>query len=955
MGTQIERLQVALAGQYRIQRAIGTGGMATVYLADDLKHGRQVAVKVLRPELSAAVGIERFLREIRITARLNHPNILPLLDSGEVDGLPFYVMPFVEGESLRDRLGREVQLSIPDVVAIAHDVADALDAAHALGIVHRDVKPENILLAGNRAVVADFGIARAVDVAGGETLTATGIAVGTPAYMSPEQGGGSASVDKRTDIYSLGCVVYELLAGEPPFSGPVAQSVIAQHVLERVPSLTIVRPGLSQPLRRAVERALAKVPADRFVSASDFARALSAAAAAPERSERQRPQRSVVLVSGAVVLAVLGVWAAARAILANAARSPLDPRKVVVFPLPATDDEANRAGVGWDVALAIGGALEHAHPLKFLDGWTWLPDSTRSNPRLLTPALEARIARARGARYYVSGAIRRDTAGLAVVVRLLDVAGDSLVAQETAAGAPPITAQTLGIRAISRLVPRIAEPDRRVDLDPYLERDPGAVVLSIQGDRQYRHSRFAAALDFYRRAVAEDSLLAVAAVKGAQAASWENRYGEAEVLIRVAAAHATLLPPKYRLFLDGWRSYLAGNADSAVTALQAALALDPEWSEAAMALGEVYYHLFPGHGLAGALAERTFRQVLDLDSLFVPPLFHLGEIATRNGDRAAAERMIRGIAAAGADSTWLRHLATMRDCVWSVGGAYDWRDAVHADPLAALLAARALAVGGRHPSCARRGFEEVLQSPDADRDTRWGAVMALQSLLLAEGRHQEALAHLDLARDAGHRGAYSLYVFDAITGAPFEARAAEAEGIARRATGEHYEAAQPTTRWLLGVWRARQGDSARVRGIVAGLRQAADGSGDPVPRQIANLLEAHLSARLGDSASARIRLELLLPNTPPGDLMWSVTGAHAAERALLAELLLANRDYEGAERMAAVFDHQEPVAFWPYLPRSLRVRWRAATALGRAAAARAYLERLRQLGWTDSAAAALEL
>jgi tRNA A-37 threonylcarbamoyl transferase component Bud32/Tfp pilus assembly protein PilF len=948
---ELERLRAVLAGRYAIQRLIGSGGMAAVYLAYDLRHERRVAVKTLRPDLAAALGVERFLREIHIAAQLSHPNILPLLDSGEADGLPYYVMPYVEGESLRERLRREVQLAIPDVVTIARDVADALDAAHAQGIVHRDIKPENILLSGNRALVADFGIARAVDMAGGETLTATGVVIGTPAYMSPEQGRGSGVVDKRTDIYALGCVVYELLAGEPPFPGQIAQSVIAQHVLEQVPSLTIVRPSVPEAARRAVERALAKAPADRFATASEFARALADAAVTREVPPRPRP-RPVLPLLAVAILGILGIWAAVRALRDDGSTAPLDPHTVVVFPFPATDDAANAAGTGWEVALAIGGALEHGHPLKFLDGWTWLAESMRADPRLITPAVENAIARARGARYYASGVIRPDGDGWAVAVRLQDVAGDSLVAQETAAGGPPATAQTLGIRAVARLVPRIVEPGRAPDLEPYLERDAGAVLLSVQGDRQYRHSRFGAALDFYRRAVAEDSLLAFAAVKGAQAASWENRYSEAEELIAVATARAALLPPKYRLFADGWRSYLGGDGDSAVAALRAALDLDPEWTEARMALGEVYYHLFPNQGLDRAQAEPAFRRVLARDSLFAPALFHLGEIAARAGDFATADRAIRDMRAAGADTTWVRQVTVMRDCAAAGVAGYDWKPAVDADPFNALLAARALAVAGRYPSCAERGFAQVLGAARADRDTHWGAVMGLQSLLLAEGRYQEALAHLDLARDAGFRGVYSLYVFDALAGAPFEARAAEAEAIARRAAGNHYERAQAGTRWLLGTWSARKGSPERAAGIVAGLRREADENDAPALRQIAGLLEAHAAAVRGDTAAARLRLTAFRPHAPPAALTWGVTDAHAAERALLADLLLAAGDYEGAEAAAGVFDHQEPVSFWGYLPRSLLVRWRAATALGRASAARAYRDRLVALGWADSVSAA---
>ena len=238
-------LQDGLSGRYRIERELGRGGMAVVFLAEDLRHHRLVALKVLRPELAQTLGPERFLREIQIAAHLTHPHILPLHDSGTVEygpGMPgpYYAMPYIEGESLRGRLTREKQLPLEDALQIARDVADALGYAHGSGVVHRDIKPENILFEAGHAVVTDFGIARAIEAAGGEKLTATGLAVGTPIYMSPEQAAGEA-VDGRSDLYSLGCVLYEMLVGEPPFTGPTAQAILARKSTESIPSLRAVR------------------------------------------------------------------------------------------------------------------------------------------------------------------------------------------------------------------------------------------------------------------------------------------------------------------------------------------------------------------------------------------------------------------------------------------------------------------------------------------------------------------------------------------------------------------------------------------------------------------------------------------------------------------------------------------------------------------------------------------
>jgi len=269
------RLKAALADRYAIERELGRGGMATVYLARDLKHDRPVALKVLRPELAAVLGAERFLREIRLTAQLQHPHILTLIDSGEADGFLYYVMPYVEGESLRQRLERDGQLPLDEALGITGAIASALDFAHGHGVIHRDIKPENIMLHEGEPMVADFGIALAVRTAGRERLTETGLSLGTPAYMSPEQASAEPRLDGRSDQYSLACVLYEMLAGEPPYTGPTAQAIIAKRLTEPIPHLSTVR-HVSPAVEAAVTKALAKAPADRFATAGAFAAALTA-------------------------------------------------------------------------------------------------------------------------------------------------------------------------------------------------------------------------------------------------------------------------------------------------------------------------------------------------------------------------------------------------------------------------------------------------------------------------------------------------------------------------------------------------------------------------------------------------------------------------------------------------------------------------------------------------------
>ena len=308
-----EQLLAALADRYAIEREIGAGGMATVYLARDVKHDREVALKVLRPELGAVLGAERFLAEIRITARLDHPHILTLIDSGAANGLLYYVLPFVRGESLRDRLKREKQLSVEEAVRIARQIASALDYAHKHGVVHRDIKPENILLHEGEAMLADFGIALGVKEAGGNRLTETGLSLGTPQYMSPEQATGDHAVDARSDVYSLAAVLYEMLAGEPPVTGPTAQAMIAKLMTERPTRLRVVRASVPPEVEDAVAKALDKTPADRFASAADFGRALehhtpmTGGHPSAEAVPASKPARTIALAVGASVIAALAV------------------------------------------------------------------------------------------------------------------------------------------------------------------------------------------------------------------------------------------------------------------------------------------------------------------------------------------------------------------------------------------------------------------------------------------------------------------------------------------------------------------------------------------------------------------------------------------------------------------------------------------------------------------------
>ncbi len=350
-----DRLKIALADRYRIERELGQGGMATVYLARDLKHDRDVAIKVLHPDLAAALGADRFLTEIRTTANLQHPHILPLHESGEAGGFLFYVMPFVDGETLRARLTRDRLLPIAEALRIAREVADALAYAHGRRVIHRDIKPENILLQGGHALVADFGIALAVQSAGGQRMTQTGLSLGTPQYMSPEQAMGERTLDARTDVYALGCVLYEMLTGDPPFTGSTVQAIVAKVLTDRPPPIRTTRDTVPEHVEAAVMTALAKLPADRFADAKTFAEAMvdarftntTGAPATRSSSGTAMTSSARIAVVGAAIVSLASLAFAGWSWQAGRAAAP-EPVVQLTLDVPNANPDLGRFAVSGD-------------------------------------------------------------------------------------------------------------------------------------------------------------------------------------------------------------------------------------------------------------------------------------------------------------------------------------------------------------------------------------------------------------------------------------------------------------------------------------------------------------------------------------------------------------------------------------------------------------------------------
>jgi tRNA A-37 threonylcarbamoyl transferase component Bud32/tetratricopeptide (TPR) repeat protein len=500
-------LNRALADRYRIERELGAGGMATVYLAHDLKHDRHVAIKVLRPELAAALGHERFLREITTTASLRHPHILPLYDSGEADGFLFYAMPFVEGESLRGKLARERQLSVEEALRIAREVADALGYAHGRGVVHRDIKPENILLESGHAVVADFGIARAVSAADQSSLTQPGMAIGTPAYMSPEQAAGERDLDGRSDLYALGCVTYEMLAGQPPFTGPTVESLIHQHLAAAPRPVTEIRSAVPVVVADALQRALAKNPADRFQSLSDFTAALGAGG---RSGEVRRPRRRAVgaVVAFAVLALLIGAWMGLRNSRAEVAA---DADVIAVLPFRVGGDP----GIAYlresmldlmQARLNGGSGARTVEPRTLLAAWRRAVGSESEDlPEDASRALASTL----GAGRVLLGSAVATPNDLTLNGSLLRVSDGKLLARESVSGSPDSVAALVNRLTSALLIRDAGETgERRAGLaDAPLD----ALQDYLAGRKAYRRGDYFGAIDLYRRAFGRDSTFVDAA------------------------------------------------------------------------------------------------------------------------------------------------------------------------------------------------------------------------------------------------------------------------------------------------------------------------------------------------------------------------------------------------------------------------------------------------------------
>ena len=633
------QLQEGLTAQYTLVRELGRGGMATVFLATDLKHDRPVAFKVLHPELAQSLGAERFQREIRLAARLQHPHILTVHDSGEVPALAggtghlWFTMPFVEGETLRDRLRRERQLALDDALRVAHQAAQALHYAHEHGVVHRDIKPENLLLTrdGN-TLVADFGIARAL---GGseDHLTQTGISIGTPAYMSPEQASGDRSLDARTDIYSLGAVLFEMLAGEQPYTGATVQAILMKRLSDPVPSVRSARPTVPEAVDLAVKKALAVVPADRYATAAQFAQALDQAVTnttgatavmtpVPTGRVTPEPRRRhglglALTAAGVVLAAALGWWK-----LRPGPAAPAEHNHLAVLPF-AVHGGKSLDFLAQGLVDLLSRNLDGAGDLRSVNGATVLAAAHAEGSGVADLEEGRRLARRLGAGLYVLGSVSAIGNQVRIDASLYDgaPAQPAMLSQASVSGD---TTQLFGL--VDRLAGDLMVGQRRGPGSRLLQtaavttQSLPALKAYLDAERNLRRGVFDSALAGFQSAVQLDSTFALAYYRLAVAGSWSHHPALIRANTARAVGLASRLSARDQRLLGSFAALAAGRPDDAERGYRVVLQDYPDDLEAQWQLATLLFTYNPFRGRPIAESRPVFDGVVKLDPEFLCPI-----------------------------------------------------------------------------------------------------------------------------------------------------------------------------------------------------------------------------------------------------------------------------------------------------------------------------------------------
>lgn len=944
-GGPIHSYPFEFADRYTVEGEGGRGAAATVLVAHDERLHRRVAIKVLHPELADAIGHDRFLREIRIASQLRHPHIIPVLDFGLNDARLWYAMPHIEGGSLRDRLERDTQLRIDDALRWCAEIADALAYAHEQGFVHRDVKPENILLDGAHAVLADFGIARGIDPAAAERLTSAGIAVGTPAYMSPEQAAGETSLDGRSDVYSLCCVLYECLAGVAPFVGPTPQSVISQRFSQAPHPVATYRATVPPRVRDAIERGMQIVLADRL-TASQLALVLREAStgemrlpsseefAQPRTGTRALQRRRTAAITAVTVAAVVAAAVAARMLTAT---PDLDRGKVVVFPL-AEQGSGRDAAVAAGVPALIGLALDGLSGVHWVEGDNLVSADARSDPRR-AHAAQLKAARRVGAGYIIDGSVLTTSDSSTIVMRLVSVSGDSVVSRAGATTAVPRDVPSAALRAVGQLLPGLLEPGRRYDLSPLSDRKPAAIAAFLLGEREYRRSRYVDALVHYEAALAADSNLAIAALKAARCARSLFREADAQKFVTLALTRDSLLPGANAHFARALGWLYQRNADSSLSELDRAVRIAPDQAELHGVIGDVHLYLGVDGVNADSAAEANYRRSRSLDSTLTPTLYHLALLAARRHDPRATRTYLAEYRRGNSpDSAFISAIEFASQCQERGPASVNWASAARTQAYPLVLMTKLLVGGGADIACSRAAASAVFAKDGPPSQDHFAALQELVAIAQLTG-DTTSIEQLRRSPMGVALGANALAVFVGSSVAAPVGRFAQA--------AQEMRTILPSLRkdqlWILGAWYARQGQRSSLDSVMVALRaltQVTTATRDSVRLRS---LEGRALLLRGDTVAAVARLQTADALVTHQESTWGLFAPRSADYLLLSQVLLQRGDTRAAKRSVERLEHWNAIANAMFFRDAVQLRQRVAAREGDALDMARWQQRLAQL------------
>lgn len=837
-------LRSALAGRYTLEREIGRGGMATVWLAHDLRHDRPVAVKMLHPHLAAPVGKTRFLREIRLAARLEHPHVLPVFDSGTAGDLFWYVTPFLGQGSLRDLLRGSGPLPVDQALRLGREMAGALAFAHSFGIVHRDVKPENVLLADGQALLADFGIAYLADPSGAR-LTDTGLSLGTPAYMSPEQAGGERQIDGRADVYALGAVLYEMLSGLPPYTGPSARAILALQMNESPRPLRAMRSDVSEEVEAAVFRALARNPSDRFETAAAFASAIDELRyPQPATPTPKRARGSVMLLAAVGAVTLAAVLLGRR----RDAAAPVDERLMAILPFASSVRDTALERLGRDLVFTLSATLDGVGELRTVNPHTILALVPMDTAQTLEQG--ARLARRFGAGRVLEGSLVRDGSLVRASISLHDTEALTTRAQVTVRAAPDSIARltdSLGLGLLREALPASTLPTGGLAA-ALRTRSVPALRAFLEGEQHLAASRLPESIEAFRRAFAVDSSFWLAAARLQYAMSWWL-LPEDSTLSRSLSAHREQLPERERMDLDAATVGVDSEGTPALRLLRRAVQHDPTSWFRWLAYGDAMFHRGPLQGIPALEAKTAIDRALLLNPRFVPAADHAMLMALLFRDSAGITQGLAIFDGPGASVVTEYGNLRMRYHLLAA--------LVRGDSSRAALMADSVVldkvVPGRNPSSFFEPMHFGMPAWQVKLEQgvllhRLDAVQTNQHrVFLAQGWASSGAWDSALAvRSLPVEDVYRLAVLGMTLGALPPERAAQIGSAVRDGPLSGAPDWRSELIWLDGVVAAKQGDAAGLRQALASLSKDTSVAG----RTVLPLLRRIEAARLGHLAVA---------------------------------------------------------------------------------------------------------